>query len=113
MSNAPEPVTVASNAQEAEFATFGFISKKLRAGLLIGLLSLSLTANVFLVKFIIGMQGELYEKMLNRVDTQVEQKVDAKLDQPIKEISSALDRVDTSIIVADSASRKILTKNRK
>lgn len=105
-----------SSEQEKEFAVFGIINRKLRAGLIIGLLSLSITANVYLVVKIIGMQGDLYEKMLNRVDSQV----DKKLDPTLNRMTKAIDRVDTAVDasrvaakVADSAGRIILNNQIK
>lgn len=102
--------------QEKEFNVFGIINKKLRAGLIIGLLSLSITGNVYLTLKMISMQGDLYEKMLQRVDAQV----DKKLDPAVRKLANAVDRVDTAVAasvdaakVADSAGRVILNNHIK
>jgi len=81
-----------SSAQEREFALFGFINTKLRAGLLLGLLSLSITGNIVLVVKIINMQGDLYEKILQRVDN----RVDSQLAPTVDRIRKTVDRVDTA-----------------
>jgi len=85
-----------SSVQEKEFALFGFINTKLRAGLLIGLLSLSITGNIILVIKLINMQGDLYEKILKRVDSQVDSQMDHKLAPTIDRINETVDRVDTA-----------------
>nr|WP_199079064.1 hypothetical protein [Pedobacter sp. ASV19] len=97
-----------SSIQDKEFAAFGIINNKLKAGLIIGLLSLSLTFNIYLTFKLISVQGDLYEKMLQRVDSQV----DKKLQDPVNKINAAIDRVDTAAKVADSASRHILQKQK-
>jgi len=101
------------SSQENEFAVFGFVNKRLRAGLLVGLLSLSVTANIYLVIKIISIQGDLYEKMLQRVDTRVDTRVDSKLDPSVDKINASIERIDTAVAVADSASREILNKKVK
>ena len=95
------------NSQEKEFQVFGFINNKLRAGMLIGLLSLSLTANIYTVNKIFSIQQDLYEKMLDRVDKQVDKRVDTKLDQPLQKLNSAVDAVVSSSQTVDSTSKQL------
>lgn len=109
-----------SNAQDKEFAAFGIINNKLKAGLVIGLLSLSLTCNVYLVIKIINIQSGLYEKMLERADKAARSQTEKILEQPIKNINRAAARVDTAVDVsvasaktADSAGRVILNYKKK
>lgn len=97
------------NAQEKEFMVLGIVNKKLRSGLVIGILSLSITANVFLVKMLISMQGELYEKMLQRVDT----RVNDKLDEPVKDLNKAIERVGNVTQVADSINLQLSKPQQK
>lgn len=95
-----------SSSQEKEFAAFGIINNKLKAGLLIGLLSLSLTANVYLVVKLINLQGELYEKMLHRADSAARSQADKILAEPVKNINRATARVDTATAVSIAAAEK-------
>ena len=97
-----------SSAQEREFALFGFINTKLRAGLLLGLLSLSITANIILVVKMLDMQSKLYEKILERVDSKVKENVNEQLAPAVDKINRAVDRVDTAagVVIENQQSNK-------
>src|SRR4051812_16353217 len=96
---------MAGNAQENEFMLFGFVDKRLRAGILIGFLVLSLSVNAYQFNLqqhtqdrIISMQADLYKQMLERVD----QKVNEKLDQPVRQINESVQKVNNSTNRVDS-----------
>jgi uncharacterized membrane-anchored protein YhcB (DUF1043 family) len=96
---------MAGSAQENEFMLFGFIDKRLRAGIMIGFLVLSLGTNAYQYSLqqrtndrIITMQADLYKQMLDRVD----QKVNEKLDQPVKQINESVRKVNNSTNRVDS-----------
>jgi hypothetical protein len=96
---------MSGNAQENEFMLFGFIDKRLRAGIMIGFLCLSLGTNAYQYSLqqrtndrIITMQADLYKQMLSRVDQMVSQ----KLDQPVKQINESVKKVNNSTARVDS-----------
>lgn len=85
------------NAQEREFATFG-IGMQLRAGLLIGFLTISLAANVYMYTDIHAIRDEHDRKaeerereLMERVLSQVEPKID-RIQQNVQQ---AKEKVDT------------------
>lgn len=110
-----------SSAQVKEFETFGIVNNKLKAGLMLGLLSLSLTINIYLVGKLITIQSDLYDKMLNRADEAAKSQTEILLRGPIENMNRAAARVDTAVNVtvgsakmADSAVREIRkTQNKK
>jgi phosphoribosylaminoimidazole (AIR) synthetase len=99
---------MANNLQEQEFAVFGIVNKKLRAGLLIGLLSISIIANGYLVIRLFDTQKDLYNQMLDRMDKTVDKKVNEKLDEPVARMRESVDNVNSSVSrvnsIADSTS---------
>ena len=96
---------MSGSAQENEFLLFGFIDKRLRAGIMIGFLVLSLGTNAYQYNLqqrtqdrLITMQADLYKQMLARVD----QMVSNKLDQPVKRINESVRKVNNSTNRVDS-----------
>lgn len=108
-----------SSSQDKEFATFGIINSKLKAGLLIGLLSLSITGNMFLTIKLLTTQGDLYEKMLTRADEAARNQTNKVLAEPVKNMNRAAARVDTAVDVAigsavtANSAGMIIIKNQK
>jgi len=109
-----------SALQDKEFAAFGIVNNALKAGLLLGLLSLSLVANIFSVIFIVQNQGKMYEKMLERADDAVKDRVDEKMAVPLERLKNTNNTLDTVIAataetnkVVDSAGKQILINNMK
>lgn len=103
--------------QDKEFKTFGIVRDTMKAGVMMGLLTLSLTGNILAIVFIIKNQSELYEKMLARTDVQVKERVDEKLEKPLERLGKSNDQLDTVIAasaetnkVVDSAGKTILNK---
>lgn len=111
---------MAESAQEKEFVLFGFMDKRLRAGMLVGLLSLSLTANVILVKMYIDKsdsEAKLVERMYERILAEVQNKVDKKLEKPVedinavtKKVADAVSKVDSSRQIVDSVNYIMMKK---
>ena len=105
--------------QEKEFAIFGIVNNRLKAGLILGLLTLSITGNIILFGYMITMQANLYEKMINRSDAAARDQADKSLAKPISDIIRVTARADTAISVsidaaktADSAGRAILNNQK-
>jgi ABC-type transport system involved in cytochrome bd biosynthesis fused ATPase/permease subunit len=96
---------MSGNAQENEFVLFGFIDKRMRAGIMVGFLVLSLMTNAYQYNLqqrtndrIIAMQADLYKQMLDRVDKTVNE----KLDQPVRQINESVKKVNSSTTRVDS-----------
>lgn len=112
----PNTLTMSQNTQEKEFAVFGIINNRLKAGLIIGLLTLSLGTNAIQFNIqlrtndrIVAMQADLYKQMLDRVDRTVNE----RLQQPVSQIKKTLKRVDNSLDVVDSVADRANTATRK
>lgn len=104
-----------SNPQETEFTTFGIVNKTLRAGILVGLLILSITGNIILTSLIVKMQGDLYGKMLSRADDAARDQANQSLKKPIEKLNEVTTKADTVLDenraaakTADSAGKAIL-----
>lgn len=94
-----------SNENEKELDTWGF-TKGLRTGLITFILGSMMCAIVYLFfqyssseKESKLMQKELYEKMLQRVDE--------KMEQPVKAINDVVSKVDTAAQKATAAAGKV------
>lgn len=101
---------MAESAQEKEFMLFGFVDKRLRAGILVGFLVLSLSVNAILFKMYIEKSDsieKLQERMYERILAEVQNKVDKKLEKPVEDINAVTKRVADAVSKVDS-SRQIV-----
>lgn len=93
------------SAQDKEFATFGIVNNKLKAGLILGLLSLSLTANIYQVRENATNTKDLYEKMLDRADAAARDEANKTLKIPIEKIYQVTTKADTVLDETRSAAK--------
>lgn len=90
------------NQQNKELNTFGFTGK-LRTGLVTAIISLQFIAIVTLWRYtvvqsnnITDMQKELYEKMLQRVDTKVDERMSQEVKPRMEKLDTVTSRLDTA-----------------
>lgn len=98
-----------ANPQETEFTTFGIVNKTLRAGILVGLLALSITSNIYLVSSRENTTKDLYEKMIARADEAARERANQLLKKPIENLNEVNAKADTVLNENRAATKRVMT----
>ena len=91
--------------QDKEFAAFGIVKNQLKAGILIGILTLSVTFNILLVIYAFKSKDELWEKLLQKAEVSARDQADKTLEKPVQDLTNVNARADTVLSAAEEAAK--------